>query len=82
MSYVDGDGLPVGDYRVAVIWEEEPNTSAAWDKLDGRFARAEQTGINVTVHEGDNSFEAIKLEKVRVLLRPPKRQAPSADGID
>jgi len=67
-TYGTGDGAPVGEYYVAIVWMDDPLSPAPGpDKLGGRFAKPESTGIRVTISEGDNQLEAIELENVQVV---------------
>lgn len=58
-TYGEADGAPAGDYRVTITWEggaDEP------DKLGGRYADVMQSKIKVTVKEGSNELEPIRLQ--------------------
>lgn len=73
-TYQNGDGAPVGDYRVALLWFDDPDSNNPWDKLGNQYANPEKTEIRVSVQEGENAWEPIQIENARVLERPPRRQ--------
>ena len=79
-TYQQGDGAPAGDYQVAVLWFENPDASNPWDKLGNQYANPKKTDIRVTVREGENQWEPIKIENARILSRPPAR--PNAKDFD
>ena len=81
-TYQNGDGIPVGDYQVAILWFANPNSSNSWDKLGNRYANPERTGIRISIKEGANQLEPIRLDGVRVLMRQPRRNSPDHDQID
>jgi hypothetical protein len=64
-TYGAEDGAPAGDYVVTVVWpggvlpdgREEPE-----DKLMGRYATPARPAAKVTVREGPNTLEPIRLK--------------------
>ncbi len=64
-TYDSKDGAPVGDYAVTVEWwltsgkGDEPPTN----RLPGRYAKAESSGVTVTIRDGENEIPAILLKK-------------------
>lgn len=55
-TYQEGDGIPIGQYRVGLIWENKPNSSSSWDKLQGKYVNPDSTQILVSVQPGENRF--------------------------
>ncbi len=68
-----GEGAPVGEYKVLVIWRIEPTDAqgnrtrsekrepAPPDKLNGRYTNAEKPLLNATVVSGRNTLPAFEL---------------------
>lgn len=81
-TYQANDGIPVGEYQVGVIWLGEPESDLAWDKLGGRLADPMQTGLTVTVVEGENQFEPFTLDRIRLMPRPRQRPPVDYDQVD
>lgn len=81
-SYQANDGIPTGDYQVGIIWLGDPESDSAWDKLGGRLADPKQTGLTVSVVEGENQFEPFTLEQIRLLPRPRRRPSVDYDQVD
>jgi len=54
-TYDTGDGLPKGNYNVTVTWPEDPEARGpSPDRLNGRYADPESSGLGVTIDEGGN----------------------------
>ncbi len=81
-TYQDGDGAPVGDYRVAILWFANPDSNSPWDKLQGRYSDPANTGIQISIKEGQTELEPISLTGVRVVERPPPTNSPDFDQVD
>jgi hypothetical protein len=66
-TYEEGDGAPAGQYKVSVIWEQvlkesnDPESRVARDRLDGRYAHPDQSGLTATIAEGDNQLPPFEL---------------------
>lgn len=66
-SYEPGDGAPVGDYVVTVVWREEVpegqslDTFQPKDRLNGRYASPEKSGLEVSVPEGGGTLPPIEI---------------------
>jgi len=64
-TYGTEDGAPAGEYLVTVVWpggvlpdgREEPE-----DKLLGRYSTAARPAAKVTVREGTNDLDPIRLK--------------------
>ena len=74
-TYEQGDGAPAGDYRVTVVWPDpdfKPRTPGeveelraggqAPDKLRGRYAGPESSGLTATVGPGPNELGPLELK--------------------
>lgn len=59
-SFKPGDGAPAGDYRVTIEWPAplpagvNPEMYGPKDRLSGRYATPEKSGLSATVADGDN----------------------------
>lgn len=81
-TYQEGDGIPLGEYKIALIWEDKPNSSSSWDKLDSQYVNPDSTNLRVAVAPGDNQFEPMKLEGVKIVTQPPKQKTYDKDGVE
>ncbi|MBW3538917.1 MAG: hypothetical protein KY476_01475 [Planctomycetes bacterium] len=81
-TYQGGDGAPPGDYQVAVMWLDDPDSSTPWDKLGDRYSDPKQTGIRISIEEGESQLDPIRIEKVRIFNRPPSGTANDYDQVD
>lgn len=73
-TYVQGDGAPVGEYMVTVVWPDEefkPVTAEQKealvegrrpDRLRGRFASPNTSKLKVKIEEGQSELPAVELE--------------------
>lgn len=72
MTYLDADGAPAGDYRVTIEWPAEgprdpsdPNDSESEptgpDRLRGRYANPDTSGLRATVAEGENQLDPFEI---------------------
>lgn len=73
-TYQSGDGAPAGDYQVAILWFDNPDSSTPWNKLGKRYANPSESDISVTVEEGNNLLTPIEIENVRITKRPRRRR--------
>ena len=65
-TYESADGAPVGDYVVTVFWPEPPKSpidhpAMGPDRLGNRYINPETSTMQVTVNEGENILEPIRL---------------------
>jgi hypothetical protein len=67
-TYKKDDGAPAGSYKVAVSWMEvvrpadDPEEMVEKDKLKGRYADVEKSGLTATVESGDNQLPPFALK--------------------
>lgn len=80
-TYQEGDGAPTGEYRVSLLWFNNPESSNAWDRLAGRFANPATSKIRVVVQDGKDRLDPIELTGVTVLDRRPPPGGRDADGL-
>lgn len=78
-TYETGDGAPTGEYGVTLRWEAtkwpgmereleiDPVQPIGPDRLMGRYASPEKSGLKATIAEGENELEPFRLEGVRLL---------------
>lgn len=69
-TYETHDGAPAGDYRVTVFWPEPPKSPVEHpdmgpDRLKNRYTDPDKSQILITVAEGENILEPIRLETSR-----------------
>lgn len=62
----DEDGAPAGDYRIAIVWREDPSRKVRGDyrppdRLKGRYGNPRRSGLTATVVEGKNILPTIQL---------------------
>jgi hypothetical protein len=81
-TYQTGDGAPVGDYDVAVLWFVDPNADAPRDKLGGRLADPKKSGIRLSVKSGVSELEPIEINGIEVAVRPPTKPTRDYDQVD
>jgi hypothetical protein len=76
-TYQDGDGAPIGDYNVALLWFGK-NGSGSSDLLAGAYSRPEASGIRVTVATGIAELKPIEIS---ARLTAPARPSKDHDGL-
>jgi len=82
MTYQNGDGAPVGDYDVAVLWLAEPDSNSPWDKLNGQFADPKRTDLHLSVKEGRAELEPIELDGITIQKKRPPQKTNDPDGLE
>jgi hypothetical protein len=82
MTYQNGDGAPVGDYDVAILWLAEPESDSPWDKLHGQLSHPKQTDIQLSVREGETELEPIELTGLTIQKRRPPQTTTDPDGLE
>jgi hypothetical protein len=71
-TYMPGDGAPVGDYQVSVVWRRSPSgpqaaelpeeeLASGEDLLGGRYSDPATSDLVATVKAGDNQLPAFRL---------------------
>jgi hypothetical protein len=63
-TYAEGDGAPVGEYGVTIVWESAPRSSgpriregnSGPDRLGGRYGDPQHPRLQATVQKGDTSL--------------------------
>ena len=65
-TFLFEDGAPVGEYQVTVFWpsvtrNEFGEQVEGPDRLGGRYAQAEDSGLQITVAAHSNHLEPLKL---------------------
>lgn len=78
-TYQAGDGAPAGEYQVAILWFDDPDSSSPWDKLGGRFANPTRSEIRVTVGPERDTLEPIRIDGVPIL---PRRSGGTSRDLD
>lgn len=67
-TYEPGDGAPAGGYGLSILWIEnvdptaDPESVPVVDRLDGRYADPQTTGLTVEIKEEDNDLGNIELK--------------------
>ena len=67
-TYTAGDGAPAGDYAVTVSWYEGSSAiggdaDSGPDRLGGRYANPQTSGLHAQVREGSNEVPPFHLKK-------------------
>lgn len=73
-TYDTGDGAPAGEYRVTIFWPAYRLKQLGPDKLSGKFANPESSGLTAKVEKGKNEVPVFDL-KARVVDAKPKSAA-------
>jgi hypothetical protein len=60
-TYATDDGAPAGDYRVTVEWPAYRLRQLGPDKLKGKFAKPESSGLTARVNEGKTALPPFEL---------------------
>jgi hypothetical protein len=71
-TYRDGDGAPLGEYAVTIEWPSadpwnppdpgDPESAPTGpDRLRGRYANPDTSGLRATVTEGENELEPFEI---------------------
>ncbi len=66
-TYHGGDGAPAGEYRISAVWltslpdGADPEAFQSADRLQGKYANPDASGLRATVEPGNNELPAIKL---------------------
>lgn len=62
-TYNTADGAPAGNYRVTIIWPEDPDArGSSPDRLQGRYSRLGDSGLTATVLEPNTVLPPWELE--------------------
>lgn len=64
-TYAEGDGAPAGTYKVTVEWRPKKKSSMEADgpdRLNGRYADAKNSKIEVTVNKSETTLDPIKID--------------------
>jgi hypothetical protein len=62
-TYVDGDGAPVGDYRVTIKWRgDEGRTDDEGNLLPAKYANSRATQLRAKIEEGENQLPPFELK--------------------
>ena len=66
-TYGEDDGAVAGDYLVTINWIEEEKIDdevvTSPDRLGGRYAKPESSGLKATIEEGENEVPRFDLKK-------------------
>jgi hypothetical protein len=64
-TFAEGDGAPVGVYKVSIIWQPlvqgKGGASRGENQLPIKYARPDSSGFTVTVAEGTTTFPVIEI---------------------
>jgi hypothetical protein len=68
-----GDGAPAGDYRVVVEWPAyRRGKNVGPDKLGGKFAKPDSSGLTAHVEQGTNQLPPFELRAKLVEVESPE----------
>jgi len=76
-TYQPGDGIPVGEYRIGIIWMNNEASSSPQDQLGGRYANPKTSKITATITPETTRLDPIELMQVPV--KPPARSRAGAN---
>jgi hypothetical protein len=68
-TYAKGDGVPAGEYRVAVQWLMKPNTkeveggALARNVLPPKYGKFETSGLTVQIEPRENDIPPLQLKR-------------------
>jgi hypothetical protein len=63
-TYDDKDGAPPGEYDVAIVWLiENEKTKRVWSPLPARYMAPEQSGLRVTIRDGENDLPPFQVTR-------------------
>jgi hypothetical protein len=84
-TYAMNDGAPAGDYLVTVTWPPlGKGIRSGEDRLGGKFAKAESSGLTAHVDKGKNELKPFELQlelpEQPVKLPDAKKQFKNAKG--
>jgi len=60
-TYTMQDGAPAGEYRVTVEWPTSLGKNPGPDKLGGKYAKRETSGLTARIEKGNNVLPAFDL---------------------
>lgn len=66
-TYMQGDGAPVGTYKLVVRWPPDVTQPSLADRLRGAYATPERSQWTVTVVEGENDLPPVTITGAKVL---------------
>lgn len=62
-TYTSDDGVPVGDFKVTVIWPEDPEARGpSPDRLEGRYKLPGTSGLEITIDADTQELPVWDLE--------------------
>jgi len=81
-TYEVGDGAPAGDYKVVVEWPAyRKGRNVGPDRLAGKFAKQESSGLTAHVNEGPTELPPFELKAKLAEVEPDEsKQKASAGG--
>ncbi|MGV3486946.1 MAG: hypothetical protein ACO1RT_21200 [Planctomycetaceae bacterium] len=82
-TYAHHDGAPGGEYRISVVWLDNPSSSDPVDRLAGRYASPAQSQWRVHIVPGENRLAAYEINGTPT-LQPAGASGrnPSSDPVD
>lgn len=81
-TYDAGDGLPAGEYDVAVLWFDDPNSAAPHDKLGGRYAVPGKPELHISVTPETSQLEPLEIKGAKITSRRPRSNSYDVDQVD
>lgn len=73
----EGDGAPVGTYKVVLKWPVDRHVFGSPDQLRGRYDTEAESPMTITIAEGQTELTPIVLDGVKV-VRPQQTTVRSA----
>lgn len=81
-TYQSGDGIPVGDYDLSVLWFDNPDGSNPHDKLGGQYAVPERSNLHVTISDGTSELAPLEIKGARIVPRRRRSGSQDVDQVD
>ena len=81
-TFGSDDGVPAGDYKVAIVWPMRPGAmEPSPDRLLNRYANPKESPLEVTIKEGENQLAAFELDDVKVREESDSKEMTPEDRL-
>lgn len=66
-TYQSGDGIPIGDYDVTLVWLADRSQPKSADRLRDRYSDPKKPLMSISIQEGENTLPLIDLKESKLL---------------